>query len=130
MRNTLEHMFDPARELEEIRRILRPGAYLYLKVPNFHFEQGIGCKLVFGKENAYEAPYHLNHFTPTSLKALISKSRFEFIDWFLEQPTLRPEWKTNLLRQSGYRLAQSLHYVTGGLFSPKILLSCLARKKL
>jgi SAM-dependent methyltransferase len=128
IRNTLEHLFDPKRELDEIRRILQPGAYMYLKVPNFHFEHGIGCKLVFGKENVFEAPYHLNHFTPTSLKRLLEKSGFKFIGWYVEQPTLRPQWKTNLLRQSGYRIAQGLHWLTGGFAFPKILLSCLAQK--
>jgi SAM-dependent methyltransferase len=129
IRNTLEHLFDPKRELEEIHRILRPGAYMYVKVPNFHFEQGIGCKLVFGKENAFEAPYHLNHFTPASLKSLIDKTGFKFIEWYVEQPSLRPQWKTNLLRQSGYRIAQGLNYLTAGRLFPKILLSCLAQKK-
>ena len=128
IRNTLEHLFDPRGQLEEIRRILRPGAYMYLKVPNFHFEQGIGCKLVFGKENAFEAPYHLNHFTPTSLKRLLEKSGFKFIGWYVEQPSLRPQWKTNLLRQSGYRIAQGLQRLTAGFAFPKILLSCLAQK--
>jgi SAM-dependent methyltransferase len=128
IRNTLEHLFDPKRELNEIRRILSPGAYLYLKVPNFHFEYGIGCKLVFGKENSFEAPYHLNHFTPTSVRRLLDAGGFKFIGWYVEQPSLRPQWKMNLLRQSGYRIARGLQWVTGGLAFPKILLSCLAQK--
>jgi SAM-dependent methyltransferase len=128
IRNTLEHLFDPKKELAEIHRVLRSGAYIYLKVPNFHFEHGIGCKLVCGKENAFEAPYHLNHFTPTSLKRLLDTSNFKLIGWYVEQPSLRSEWKANLLRQGGYRISRGLQWVTRGVTFPKILLSCVAQK--
>jgi 2-polyprenyl-3-methyl-5-hydroxy-6-metoxy-1,4-benzoquinol methylase len=34
IRNVLEHLFDPNIDLQEIRRILKPNGYVYVKVPN------------------------------------------------------------------------------------------------
>jgi SAM-dependent methyltransferase len=128
IRNTLEHLFDPRSELEEIRRILKPSGYIYWKVPNIHFERGLPCRLVFGKANAFEAPYHLNHFSPRTLKLLLKRTGLEFVSWYVEQPTLRPERKANLLRQTGYRITQTMRLLTAGLLFPKILLSGVAQK--
>jgi SAM-dependent methyltransferase len=128
IRNVLEHLFDPNAEIREIRRILKPNGYVYLKVPNVEFEHGFNCRLVFGKEHVFEPPYHLNYFSPASLQKFLDKSGFGFLSWFLEQPTLTPRWRSNLIRQTGYRLFQTLSLLTGGKSFPKILLSCVVQK--
>ena len=128
IRNVLEHLFDPNAEIREIRRILKPNGYVYLKVPNVEFEHGFNCRLVFGKEHAFEPPYHLNYFSPASLQEFLRKSGFGFLSWYLEQPTLTPKWTSNLIRQTGYRLFQTLSLLTAGKSFPKILLSCVVQK--
>ncbi len=129
IRNVLEHLFDPNSEIREIRRILKPNGHLYLKVPNVEFEHGFNCRLVFGKEHAFEPPYHLNYFSPASLLAFLGKAGFSFRSWYLEQPTLTPKWTSNLIRQTGYRVIQTVSLLTGGKSFPKILLSCVAQKR-
>jgi SAM-dependent methyltransferase len=129
IRNVLEHLFDPNSEIREIRRILKPNGHLYLKVPNVEFEHGFNCRLVFGKEHAFEPPYHLNYFSPASLQAFLGKAGFSFRSWYLEQPTLTPKWTSNLIRQTGYRVIQTVSFLTGGKSFPKILLSCVAQKR-
>jgi SAM-dependent methyltransferase len=128
IRNVLEHVFDPNVELAEIRRILKSGAYLYVKVPNVAFEHGLGCRLVFGREHDFDPPFHLNHFSSAALIALLKKAGFQFISWSLERPTLYPSGVKHLVRQSGYRLIEAAFFLTHGQAFPKIVLSCVARK--
>lgn len=127
-RNTLEHVFDPRRELEEIRRVLKPGGYLYLKVPNVQFEYGPGCRLLFQREHVLEPPFHLSHFSPRSLRHVLGETGFDFIGWRVEQPTLRPQWKANLKRQAGYHVIRTMRFLSGGTLFPKVVLACFARK--
>ena len=128
IRNVLEHVFDPNVELNEIRRILKSGAYVYVKVPNVAFEHGLGCRLVFGREHDFDPPFHLNHFSSASLMALLQRAGFQFVSWSLERPTLYPLGVKHLVRQSGYRLIETAFFLTHGRAFPKIVLSCVARK--
>jgi SAM-dependent methyltransferase len=128
IRNVLEHVFDPNVELNEIRRILKSGAYLYVKVPNVAFEHGLGCRLVFGREHDFDPPFHLNHFSSASLIALLQKAGFQFVSWSLERPTLYPLGLRHLVRQSGYKLIEAAFFLTHGRAFPRIVLSCVARK--
>lgn len=128
IRNVLEHVFDPNMELNEIRRILKSDAYLYIKVPNVSFEHGLGCRLVFGREHDFDPPFHLNHFSSASLMALLQKAGFEFISWSLERPTLYSLGVKHFARLSGYGLIQTAFFLTQGRAFPKIVLSCVARK--
>jgi SAM-dependent methyltransferase len=128
IRNLFEHLFDPNIELKEISRTLKPGGYLYLKVPNVAFEHGLLCQLVFGKTHVFDPPYHLNYFCPSSLQRFLKNGHFKFLSWYIEQPTLRSRWTANLFRQTSYRLIQAISFLSGGRAFPKVLLSCVAQK--
>jgi SAM-dependent methyltransferase len=128
VRNILEHLFNPNVEINEIRRILKINGYLYLKVPNVTFEYGLKCQLFFGKKHSFDPPYHLNYFSKTSLKKFLQNAKIEFLCWYLEQPTLGSKWTSNLLRQIGYRLFQTISFLSREKISPGPLLSCIAQK--
>lgn len=128
IRNVLEHVFDPNDEINEIRKVLRPRGYLYLKVPNVDFESGLRSRFLYGKRIHFDPPFHLNHFNARTLRAFLDNARFEFVSWHVEQPTLCPEWLVNLLRQSGYRLIQLVRLLSCSRVFPKPLLSCIVRK--
>ena len=128
-RNLFEHLFDPNAEIKEVGRILKPNGYLFLKVPNVAFEHGLQCRLVFGRAHNLDPPHHLNYFSPTSLQAFLKTAKFEFVSWYLEQPTLYSNRSLNLKRQIGYRLIQTLFVLSGGRIFPKLVLSCIAKKK-
>ncbi len=127
-RNTFEHLFDTNVEIREIRRVLKPNGHLYLKVPNVQFEQGVLCRLLFGKGHKFTPPYHLNHFSPKSLQALLKRTGFQFTSWYLEQPTVAPNRLGNIVRQTGHRLFQTLHFISGRTLPCHPTLSCLCQK--
>lgn len=66
----VEHTIEPVKTLEEFYRILQPGGQLLFSVPN------VGCwePRVFGVNwYLWEAPRHLNHFTPRRLRQILSE---------------------------------------------------------
>jgi SAM-dependent methyltransferase len=129
VRNIFEHLFNPNAEIQEIRRILKPAGYLYLKVPNVDFEHGLRCWFMFGKPHSFDPPYHLNHFSQISLQRFLHNADFTLISWYLEQPTLLARRARNLARQAGYRVSQAIRFLSGGVVFPKPLLSCFAQKR-
>lgn len=129
IRNILEHLFDPNQEIREIWRVLKPGGYVYVKLPNGAFEHGLRCRLFFGQKQRFHPPYHLNHFDATSLRRLLANAHFEFVSWYLEQPTWRANWKVNVKKQLGYRAIQIPYLLSGRKLFPKPLLTCIAKKK-
>ena len=70
----IEHLPDPRETLDELSRVLKPGGWLALSVPNF------GCwePKVFGKYwDAYELPRHLQHFTARTITRVLNDCGFE-----------------------------------------------------
>ncbi len=127
VRNILEHLFDPNVEIEEIKRILKPNGYLYIKVPNVEFEHGLRCRLMYRRKYHFDPPYHLNYFSPASLQRFLKKARFNFLTWCIEEPTRHSKWTKHLLRQTGHRFIQTSYFLSGGKIFPKPLLACLVK---
>lgn len=85
MDSVLEHVPDPVRYINEIKRVLKKGGLLYLAVPN---ENALILKfrtLVFklaGKKSdalsfkPFNHPYHINGFTKKSLLKLLKDNNF------------------------------------------------------
>ena len=72
----LEHLPEPHGELNEIRRILRPGGILYLNVPNYQC-----LSIVLGRDD-FELnlpPEHVAYYTPRTLKRLLERTGFEVL---------------------------------------------------
>jgi SAM-dependent methyltransferase len=72
--HSLEHLHDPRAALQEAFRILRQGGIVTVQVPN------IDTILfrVFGRYySMIQAPYHLYHFSPSTLGTLLMESGFE-----------------------------------------------------
>jgi glycosyltransferase involved in cell wall biosynthesis/SAM-dependent methyltransferase len=73
MQEVLEHTRDPAAELVEVARILRPGGLLYVTCPNF---ESLNRRLLGPRWRVVEYPEHLNYFTPTALRSLAARHGF------------------------------------------------------
>jgi len=128
MRNLLEHAIDPILELREVSRVLKPHGIMYLKVPNVEFEYGWRRKIVFGGGNSFAPPWHLNHFSPTTLRRLLSKNGFKMLTWVSEFPTARATAIKNIYQYAGFYLLEGIRHLSFGLFHPRVTLGCITKK--
>jgi 2-polyprenyl-3-methyl-5-hydroxy-6-metoxy-1,4-benzoquinol methylase len=73
MWHALEHTEDPGRYLIQAWRWLRPGGLLVVDVPN---HEGTDARKKWDRWEDWDLPYHLYHFTPATLGAMISRCGF------------------------------------------------------
>jgi SAM-dependent methyltransferase len=74
LRSYLEHEADPLPVLENLQRVLAPGGFAVVKVPNY----GSLNRKVMGKRwCGFRYPDHLNYFTPKTLSSMAGKAGFE-----------------------------------------------------
>jgi SAM-dependent methyltransferase len=128
MRNTLEHLFDPGKELQLCSRLLKTGGFLYLKVPNGAYEHGWRCRLMLGKPQVFGPPWHLNYFTQTTLNRLLLQKGFQVADWLIESPTPDSHPLRNAFQQTVAAAFRVTRLLTLGTTFPKPLLTTIARK--
>jgi SAM-dependent methyltransferase len=128
MRNTLEHLFDPGKELRICHRLLKPGGFLYLKVPNGAYEHGWRCRMMMRKSHVFGPPWHLNYFTQATLRRLLLQKGFQVADWLIESPTPDPNVILNTTQQTAFAVFRAARLLTLGTAFPKPILTCMARK--
>lgn len=74
LRHVLEHVPDPGALLGHIRRVLKPGGTLVIRVPNIgSFEASLGRE----EWLHIDLPRHLYQFTPETATLLLQKNGFE-----------------------------------------------------
>lgn len=76
LNHTLEHMTQPEKELEQIRKLLNPEGILYIALPGIYsIHDTYRGDLMEYLQNA-----HVWYFTLKTLNSLLVKSGFQFID--------------------------------------------------
>ena len=70
----LEHVWDPRANLQEIRRLLRPGGLLALSTTN---AENLRAARTPERWEEFKPPGHLNYFALDSLRALLIDTGFE-----------------------------------------------------
>jgi 2-polyprenyl-3-methyl-5-hydroxy-6-metoxy-1,4-benzoquinol methylase len=74
--DVLEHIYEPRQFLAKILEWLKPGGILYVKLPNIDSWE---AKLLGTYWYGLELPRHLYHFSPRSLRRLMSTLGFQEI---------------------------------------------------
>jgi SAM-dependent methyltransferase len=75
--NVLEHALDPAAMLFAVRRLLAGGGQLWISCPNSRS----WLRSVFGRWWInWHAPFHISHFSPKVLQALLLESGFAGVE--------------------------------------------------
>lgn len=76
MSHVIEHLFDPARTLHEVNRLLKKGGLLIITTPNI---ASVNFK-IFGKYwFPLETPRHLNLFGESTLRKILQNSGFKVV---------------------------------------------------
>lgn len=91
MMSYLEHEPNPRKALEQVARLLKPGARLVIKVPNY------ACwnRAVRGARwCGFRSPEHVNYFTPALLSRLVTECGFRVrqFGFFDRLPTSDNMW--------------------------------------
>lgn len=81
----IEHLPDPAGDLQRLRRFLKPGGIILIEVPNI----ATWSVALLGKRHRHFVPDHLTFFSPRTLRALLEKHGFEVLEVY--RPT---RWMT------------------------------------
>jgi SAM-dependent methyltransferase len=76
MWHSLEHTHSPSRVLKEAYRLLRPDGCLALEVPNIASYE---ARILGRRWYHLDVPRHLYHFTPTTLRKLLTTCGFRVV---------------------------------------------------
>jgi 2-polyprenyl-3-methyl-5-hydroxy-6-metoxy-1,4-benzoquinol methylase len=71
--HVLEHLYDPAAWLDEVKRILRDDGKCIIALPNF---SSADAEWFGSRWAALDVPRHLWHFTPEAVKQFVGKQGF------------------------------------------------------
>lgn len=74
--NSLEHLYDPLKTLREAAKTLKTDGVMCITVPN---RDGLGFRLFGRNWYALQPPRHLYHFSPRTLRLMLSLAGLEVV---------------------------------------------------
>jgi ubiquinone/menaquinone biosynthesis C-methylase UbiE len=115
----IEHLYDPYETLCEVRRILRPDGWLWLDAPNedgLYMTMGNFYMRLQGKDWVVVMaptfpPYHVQGFTPRSLKKLMQRAGFTIRDLEIAGGVVPQAGEPSLRKTLEYNAARCVNWV-------------------
>lgn len=83
--NVLEHVIDPSAMLDGVLQRLVPGGEIWISCPN---AESVGRRLFGRSWINWHPPFHLMHFSTSTLRSLLEESGFEIIEVKTRTPAL------------------------------------------
>jgi 2-polyprenyl-3-methyl-5-hydroxy-6-metoxy-1,4-benzoquinol methylase len=75
----LEHLPDPSNGLKQVRKLLKPGGFIFIQVPNI---ESPVFKLFHGRWHNFSIHNHVTFFSSNVLKALLERLGYDVKDIF------------------------------------------------
>ena len=96
MTDVFEHIQEPKKMLGDIKRVLKRGGILFIKVPNGRYNLlKLGLAKMTGKLKDYDifdSYEHLTHFSHDTLKKMLEESGFKIKKIYIGRPIQLPAW--------------------------------------
>lgn len=147
MTDVFEHIAEPEKMLEDIKKVLRKDGILFIKVPNgkYNLLKLFLARLMkkTGDYDIFDSYEHLTHYSHKTLRRMLEKSGFKIKKIYIGRPIQLPawhkyvghyyqypnpwilDWKNYLLRWAFYWVSKAeriLRLGSIGYFAPNIVL--------
>lgn len=126
----LEHLPDPLKGIKEVKRILKPNGLLLLRLP--HTTPIVRILNILGiKNNLYDPPFHLNDFSPWTVKTLLKKGGFSNIRTYIGGATSPPSGLVRAVTVFFGILAEMVYTLSfGRILLPGVAKNTIAEKQM
>jgi SAM-dependent methyltransferase len=107
--NVLEHASNPIGMLKDVYRLLQPNGQVWISCPNADslWRYRFGCHWI-----NWHVPFHLWHFSPKSLEAMVTLGRFRIIEMRTFTPAIWIAQGLSLAMGKKLKLSNSLYRST------------------
>ena len=109
---------EPNADLEEIRRILKPGGVLAIEIPGLRFRllknTGVLCRMIYGVPARLNAGVHLFYYSRETLGNIVARHGFQEVATFSESSPVYGSAPFRFATRMYFVLVGALYRLTGG----------------